>query len=166
MTVMRSSKILGLILMGLSLALLIVLGLTKVHSDYEEALLCDAFHNTPGSDLSQCPVHGSHISWLLLIASGITFLILGVGVYLLFLQEHVIRMEERTFKPLDASKLDGEERRIYDLLKAQDGSMYQSDLIKETGLSKVKVTRMLDKLTTKGVIDRKRRGMTNLIILK
>jgi uncharacterized membrane protein len=44
--------------------------------------------------------------------------------------------------------------------------MYQSDLIKETEFSKVKITRILDKMESKDVIDRKRRGMTNIIVLK
>ena len=40
-----------------------------------------------------------------------------------------------------------------------------SDLIKESGMNKVKVSRILDRLEGKGLIDRKRRGMTNIVIL-
>ncbi|MBI4983154.1 MarR family transcriptional regulator [Candidatus Woesearchaeota archaeon] len=52
------------------------------------------------------------------------------------------------------------------LVLREQGSAYQSDLIKETRLTKVKVTRILDKLEGRGLIERKRRGMTNIVILK
>ena len=55
---------------------------------------------------------------------------------------------------------------MYDIIKGKNGSAYQSDLIKETGFSKVKVTRILDKMETADIIERKRRGMTNIIVLK
>ena len=51
-------------------------------------------------------------------------------------------------------------------LKTTEGSAYQSDLIKATGYSKVKVTRILDKMESKGIVERKRRGMANIIVMK
>lgn len=36
----------------------------------------------------------------------------------------------------------------------------------KTGLTKVKVTRILDRLEGREIIERKRRGMTNVVILK
>jgi uncharacterized membrane protein len=43
--------------------------------------------------------------------------------------------------------------------------MYQSDLLRQMGFSKVQMTRLLDKLAARKIIDRKRRGMTNIVIL-
>ena len=62
--------------------------------------------------------------------------------------------------------MDEEEKRLYNIIKDKDGSAYQSDLVKETDFSKVKITRVLDKLEHKGIIERKRRGMTNIVVLK
>ncbi len=62
--------------------------------------------------------------------------------------------------------LDEAERMIMNIVLREDGSVYQSDLIKETKKSKVQVSRVLDKLEGKGLIERKRRGMTNVIVLK
>ncbi|MBS3119044.1 MarR family transcriptional regulator [Candidatus Woesearchaeota archaeon] len=62
--------------------------------------------------------------------------------------------------------LDIEEKKVVELLLHGQGSAYQSDLIKETQLTKVKITRILDHLEGKQLIERKRRGMTNIIILK
>jgi len=44
--------------------------------------------------------------------------------------------------------------------------MFQSELVDENGYTKVKVTRILDKLEGRGLIERRRRGMTNVVILK
>ncbi|MBI5072205.1 MarR family transcriptional regulator, partial [Candidatus Woesearchaeota archaeon] len=64
------------------------------------------------------------------------------------------------------SKLDEDEKKIYELLKKSNGSVYQTDIIKETGYSKVKITRILDKMELAQIVERKRRGMTNIIVLK
>ena len=44
--------------------------------------------------------------------------------------------------------------------------MFQSELVEKTGHTKVKMTRILDKLEAKGLIERRRKGMTNLVFLK
>ena len=67
---------------------------------------------------------------------------------------------------VDLSKLDEEERQLFKIIEAGEGSAYQSDLIKESGFSKVKVTRLIDRLESKGLVERKRRGMTNLVVRK
>jgi len=42
----------------------------------------------------------------------------------------------------------------------------ESDLVEKSGLSKVRITRILDKLEARGVLERRRRGMTNAVVLK
>jgi uncharacterized membrane protein len=44
--------------------------------------------------------------------------------------------------------------------------LFQAELIEKTDFNKVKVSRILDKLEGKGLIERRRRGMTNLVLLK
>jgi uncharacterized membrane protein len=44
--------------------------------------------------------------------------------------------------------------------------MYQSDLVGKTGFPKAKVTRCLDALENKKLVERKRKGMGNLVLLK
>lgn len=60
----------------------------------------------------------------------------------------------------------GEEQQIMQFIIIHEGSVYQSDIVKELKLTKVKTTRLLDKLEGKGFIERKRRGMTNMVVLK
>ena len=67
---------------------------------------------------------------------------------------------------IDTSTLTEEENKIYNLIKLNKGSIYQSDIMKQTQLSKVKVSRVLDRMEGKSILERKRRGMTNIVILK
>lgn len=77
-----------------------------------------------------------------------------------------IQKERPAEKPIDLSKLDEEEKKIVQLLQAHEGSMYQSDIVKETTWTKVTVTRALDKLEGKKIVGRQRRGLTNIVILQ
>ena len=92
----------------------------------------------------------------------ITFII-AIGLY--FLISVKLQENKKSFS-IDTKNLDNEEKVIIDKLKEKQGSMYQSDLIKETQYSKVKMTRILDKLESKGILEKKRRGMTNIVVLK
>lgn len=92
----------------------------------------------------------------------------GLGSYLTFQPQKIEKMS-----PLSKSKLSklveglqGEERKVFGELTKNDGSVFQNDLIGSTGYSKVKVSRILDKLETKGIVERRRRGMANLVLLK
>ncbi len=67
---------------------------------------------------------------------------------------------------ISPEELKGDERTIYSILLENEGAVFQNELVKLTGLSRVKVTRILDKLEGKGFVIRRRRGMTNMIILK
>ena len=62
--------------------------------------------------------------------------------------------------------LDEEEKQVMSIILRDEGATYQSDLIKETKLTKVKISRILDRLQGKGLIERKRRGMTNMVVVR
>ena len=64
------------------------------------------------------------------------------------------------------NRLQGDEAKIADLLMQGNGMSYQHELVEKTGFSKVKITRLLDKLEAQGLIERRRRGMTNLVVMK
>ncbi|MBI4146981.1 MarR family transcriptional regulator [Candidatus Woesearchaeota archaeon] len=83
----------------------------------------------------------------------------------LFLQK---TPEEKALKKARsaAKSLGGEEAKAFDLITQSNGMIFQNELVEKMALSKVKVTRILDKLEAKGLLERRRRGMTNVIILK
>ncbi len=87
----------------------------------------------------------------------------GIGFYLsLTKKEKIIEQKE-----YDLSKLNKEEKRVFLLVKKnKEKGIYQSNIVKEFDFSKSKVTRILDRLEQSKLVERKRRGMTNLIVLK
>lgn len=161
-------KTIGVLLLVFSLVLLITLAFLKSDVETRDVALCEAYHEAQ-KDMTTCPAHKSSTSWFMMIAFAVAILTGLSGLLLLLISfggEKETQKTKEEISEVDLSKLDDEEKTIYNLLKLKEGSIYQSDLIKETGFSKVKTTRILDKLEGKKIIDRKRRGMTNIVILR
>lgn len=62
--------------------------------------------------------------------------------------------------------LDGGEREIYSILVDAGGALLQRDITSVKGYSKATITRILNRLESKGVVERMRHGTTNKIVLK
>jgi len=62
------------------------------------------------------------------------------------------------------STLEGDEKKVYDFL-LQKGEILQKDLVYELGLSKAKVSRILDKLERKEILKRYSYGFSNKVKL-
>lgn len=160
-------KTLGYLLVGFSIILLFILAMVKINFDTTSAQLCDLQeHDITGTSMLSCPAHTSNTSWIIVFGFGIAFLILGIGIYMLFVAKPEALEAKKDFIEVDLTKLDEEEKKLYKEIKNKGGSAYQSDLVSVTDFSKVKITRILDKLESKGILERKRRGMTNIIVLK
>lgn len=103
-------------------------------------------------------------------------LLFALGVYLAVVSNKRIKVLEKPIpKDDDISReetekrirlLNEEEKKVVSLLKESEGTMFQSDLVEKSGFTKVKITRVLDVLEGKKLVERKRRGMTNVVILK
>ena len=133
------------------------------------------------SIVSQTCVHGPQCTmydtiaaqtWMSLSIAG---LVLVIGLFLIFSREEkeiiVKKVKEKVNgnekrKPLDYSKLDKDEKIIMKTIEDADGAIFQSELVEKTKFSKVKVTRILDRLEGKQLTERKRRGMTNVVVLR
>ncbi len=163
-----SHKTLGYGLAGIAILLLVVLIFVKQDFDTQATALCESY-NKAGLDMNTCPAHESNASWMIVLAFGVGFLMLGAGIYLRFMPAEkapIIIEERKEFRQIDMAKLDEDEKKVYEIIKGKGGSAYQSDLVTETSFTKVKVTRILDKLEMMNVLERRRRGMTNIIVLK
>lgn len=163
----KNLKPIGALLIAFAIISLFLLTFMKMDNDEKSVMLCEQFEKNQ-LDMATCPAHNSNFSWLIILSYGIGFVMLVIGVYLLFIPRFNPAEEEpkHDIKDIDKSKLDEEENKCYEVIKNKGGSAYQTDLITETGFSKVKITRVLDKLESKGILERKRRGMTNIIVLK
>jgi len=134
--------------------------------------------NTSCSHGSSCPMWGT-IDFQTNVSMGIMVFVVILGLYLIFFgEEEKIVTKIKTFKqqvePNKITKgnykkimgtLNGEEKTIFGKIIDSQGSVFQSDLVDEK-FNKVRVTRILDRLEGRGLIERKRRGMTNIVILK
>jgi len=58
-----------------------------------------------------------------------------------------------------------DEKRIIKLLQSKGGALTQSELVIETGLTKVKVHRVIVRLQSLGLVEKHAYGMTNKIVL-
>lgn len=133
-----------------------------------------------------CPMWGT-INFQTNVSIGVMVFVILVGLYLIFfakdekekviqtkIQTRIVKVKEQ-ITPKEITKenyhevmkeLSAEEKTVLEKIIEAQGTIFQSDLVEKTGLTKVKVTRILDKLEGKAVVERKRRGMTNVVILK
>jgi uncharacterized membrane protein len=126
-----------------------------------------------------CPMWGT-ITFQTNVSIGIMLFIIVIGLYLIFFsKEERIITKLKTIRPQVEPKkitkenyqkvlstLDNDEKNVLNRIIDSQGTIFQSDLVDKTKFAKVKITRILDKLEGKGLIERKRRGMTNVVILK
>ncbi len=103
-----------------------------------------------------------------IIGSLISAVLAGFGVFLIILGKREVKDKIVGSKKIDqaAKQLIGDEKILYDAIFASDGTIFQTQLVEKSNLDKVRVSRALDKLEGKGLIERKRHGMSNVIILK
>ena len=153
-----SRNYLGISIIGISLITFLVL--LSVSLSY--ARITHDACGAPGCTVANHIPVQSYVGFGLLIASA------GVGSYLTLLPQKTEKIQPVSKAKLNkiVEGLQDEEKKVFGELTKNDGSVFQNDLIDSTGYSKVKVSRILDRLETKGIVERRRRGMANIVILK
>ncbi len=133
------------------------------------------FNSALTSIVGQTCTHGSSCSmyntistqtWLSLSIAGI---ILLIGLFIMFTKPKeriIIKTKKEKKKKLNLSGLDSREKEIIDILQKENGAIFQRTLMEKLNIGKVGITRLLDKLEAKQLIERKRRGMNNIVVLK
>jgi uncharacterized membrane protein len=107
-----------------------------------------------------------------LVVAGFSSFILGSSlIYLLLIDRNDKAKTNTSLITEKWSKLleeitNKDEQRIIKLIIDEGGTMFQSELVEKTGYSKSKVSLILDRLEAKRILERKRRGMTNAVVLK
>ena len=107
------------------------------------------------------------------IIIAVVSIILGVsGTYLLFFDsvekptgELVLEERKKRWKEI-VKTLKEDEQKVYNAIIEAGGIIEQSKLPEKTGISKASVSRTLDLLESKGLVERRRRGMGNIVLLK
>jgi hypothetical protein len=125
---------------------------------------CIAAHGTTLS----CPMFDT-IRTQTGISLAIVGVVLVIGFVIMFQKPRekiVVKKIKEKKKQLDLSGLDSDEKKVVDFLMKENNAVFQADLMEKLEIGKVKATRLLDKLEAKQIIERKRRGMNNLVVLK
>ncbi len=121
-------------------------------------------------DALYCPAYGTinQQTYLSLLIVGIFIL---MSIFLLFskprertIVKTKIIEKQTSNKIFDTHDLTSEEKHVFVLLQKHK-AFFQADLIEKIGFGKTKMTRVLDLLEGKGFVERKRLGMTNVVVL-
>jgi hypothetical protein len=156
------NKNVGLLIIGIAIILGIIVFLFN-----------NALKNITSSSCSMgttCPMYGT-INVQTYVAGALIAIIVIIGVILMLSKEEkqiimkTIR-EKIEKKGISIAGLNAEEKKLIRIISEAKGSIFQSELTEKSGFDKVKVTRVLDRLEGQGFIERRRRGMTNIVLLK
>lgn len=112
-----------------------------------------------------CPMWGT-LQFQTNVSMALMVFVAIIGLYLTFFSKGSEQKPEAVKKIPKPEGLVGDDKKVFDVVVESDGSIFQSELVEKTEINKVKITRILDRLEGKGIIERKRRGMTNIVILK
>ena len=119
---------------------------------------------------STCTMYDT-MNFQLWLSLAIVGLILIIGFFIMFSnpKEKIIiqKIKEKNKKrKIDKTKLDKKEKELIEILEKENGAIFQATLMEKLEVGKVGITRLLDKLEAKQLIERKRRGMNNIVVLK
>lgn len=158
------NKNVGFMLLGVSLIIVFIIFLfnSALKSILSESCSIAGHGNS-------CPMYDT-ITQQTYLSLGIAGLLIIVSIVLIFSkpQERIVvrKIKEKLIKKqFDLSGLKPEEKQVLKLVE-ESKAIFQADLIEKTGFGKAKITRILDRLEGKGFVERKRRGMTNVVVVK
>lgn len=154
------NKNVGLLIIGIAVVMVIII-----------LIFNSALKNVVGQTCSHGPSCSMYdtISTQTWLSLSIVVVVLIIGLVIMFSkpkEKIIIKKIKEKRKKLDLKGLDKKEKEVIDLLQNENGAMFQSTLMEKIGVGKVGVTRLLDKLEAKQLIERKRRGMNNIVVLK
>src|SRR3989338_2484661 len=155
------NKWIGMLISIISVILIFILASFSIKIAEIESAKCV---HPPGG---QCPIT-AHIPSASYAGAALLIIIfiLGIKVALKSESSEKIRKESAEKAEAVARALKGDEKKAYELIAASQGAIFQSELVEKMGYSKVRVSRILDKLEGQDLIERRRRGLANMVLIK
>lgn len=158
------NKNVGYLLLGISVLIIVIIYLFNSALNEIVTSSC-GIH----SDGTFCPLYGT-IDTQTYMALAVAGILVAVSLFLIFSKQKekvVIRKVETRVreKKIDTSELNTEEKKVLGIVQ-ENKAVFQADLIEKTGFGKAKMTRIIDRLEGRGLVERKRRGLTNVVVLK
>lgn len=158
---MENKKV-GYLLIGIALLLIVIIFLFQGALKEVVAASCGEEHSVV------CPMNTTinQQTYLALSIVGVLIVFAFVLIFTKPREKVVVKKIKSRKKKIDKSKLDVKEKKVITLLEKENGAIFQSTLKEKIGIGKVGMTRLLDKLEAKQLVERKRRGMNNMVVLK
>jgi uncharacterized membrane protein len=165
------NRIVGLVVIGI--AALIGFIIFSFNQTMTSIISTSCSHGT------SCPMWGT-LEFQTNLSTGVAAFVAAVGFYLTFFgeEEKIITRIKRIHEQVQPRQpsienykdvlvnLEPDERKVFERVIETNGDVLQSDIVTELGGNKVRVTRILDKLESMNLVERRRRGMTNVIVMK
>ncbi len=158
------NKNVGYLLIGISI---LIVGIIFLFS----STLKEISSNSCSMEKESCPMYQT-IDKQTYLSLGIVGLLIIIGLVLIFSKpqtQTIIKTRTIEKKPqkkeINTSDLKSEEKKVLEFIQ-KNKAIFQAELIEKTEFGKAKVTRILDRLEGKGFVERKRRGMTNMVVMK
>lgn len=155
------NKNVGYLIVGIAAVFLVIIFL------FQSALREIVYLSCSMDELS-CPMYES-IDKQTYLSLSILGLLIIFGFVLIFTkpkEKIIVKKIKEKKKKLDLSKLDKKEKEVIEILEKENGTIFQAELMEKLETGKVGLTRLLDKLESKQFIERKRRGMNNIVVLR
>lgn len=115
-----------------------------------------------------CPAYGT-INQQTYLSLAIVGILIIIGIVLIVSkpkEKIIVKKIKEKKRQIDLSNLESKEKEIIKILQQENGTIFQATLMEKTNIGKVGITRLLDKLEAKQLIERKRRGMNNIVVLR
>jgi len=156
------NKNVGYLVMGIALIFMVIV-----------LLFFSTLKNLAGGGITcvvnePCPLHQT-LNYQFYFSLAIVGLLFITGIVIAFMkpsEKIIVRKVKERKKKLNLENLDRDEKKVIELLQDENNAMFQSTLKEKLDIGKVKLTRLLDKLEAKQLIERKRRGMNNIVVLR
>lgn len=154
------NKQVGLLIIGIS----VVVGIIVLIFN----LTLKGIVNASCSHGSSCSMY-STMNAQLWISLSLALIILIIGLVIMFTkpkEKIIVKTLKEKKRKLNTEGLDNQEKKVIEILQNENGTIFQASLMEKMEIGKVGMTRLLDKLEAKQFIERKRRGMNNIIVLR
>jgi uncharacterized membrane protein len=155
------NKQVGFLIIGIAVLLVGIIFLFK-------GALVDITASSCSMEEEICPMYKT-IDQQTYLALSIVGVLIIIGLVLIFTKQKekiIIKKIKEKKKKINLDKLDRTEREAINLIQKENGAIFQKTLMEKMNIGKVGITRLLDKLEAKQLIERKRRGMNNIVVLK
>ena len=155
------NKHVGFIVIGIAALLVVIIFLFQ-------SALSQIVSSTCSMEAESCPMNKT-INQQTYLSLSIVGILIIIGLVFIFnkpKEKIIIKNIKAKKKKLDLSGLDSKEKEVINILQKENGTIFQATLMERLGSGKVGITRLLDKLEAKQLIERKRRGMNNIVVLK